>query len=184
MNYFLTLPKDILKLFVRDYIRPLDYHRLLRVSKIFHVLSDAERIEKEVRRRHDQRESGKTMRKYRKYCDVCESEIAKRPKRRHTFYYGSEKCNMLIERREKNHSTILRHLWNFLNVCNCGCFSSRFYFPDMAKHRETCDLKYYISVPDNQASYKWVKRLAAQRMNIERKRIDREKFRNQQIKNK
>ena len=48
MCNFSSMPKDLLRHFIKVYVYPLDYPLLLLVAKMFHVLSEHDRMEKYV----------------------------------------------------------------------------------------------------------------------------------------
>ena len=178
MDYFKLLPKDILRLIVKEYIRPLDYHRLLRVSKLFHILTNQERIEKEVQRKIDQRKSSQTVSRYRRICEICYHDIAKKKKKRHS----AEKCIFMINNKNKNTNQFRDHLKAFLVTCECRK-TTNFYFPEMAKHRETCRIGnvenfiigYPFGSPYANAKIKWMSRLDAQERNRKYKELERQR---------
>lgn len=183
MNYFTLLPKDILYLFVKKYVRSLDYHRLLRVSKIFHILNDKDRINKEIQRFYDQKKHPNRAFRYRRMCGTCGCETSKKRKHRHRI----DVCERLMSRQRNNN--FQKHIEAFTNRCGCK-FTSTFYFPIMAKHHETCDcqssiviINYPLGTPYPLAKHKWKRRLLAQERNTQRKRIWRECM-NQQGKSK
>ena len=174
-----SLNKDILHLLIKKYIRPLDYHRVLRVSKLFHVLSDDERIQKEIDRREDQKKSGNPKRNCHKICHICHHPLPKKERLRQ--YHYQNVCDTLINRKSNTDSdNFKRHIVCLSVKCSCGKCSI-FYFPEMAKHKQTCIGKLTYKILDISSYYgaykRYQQRLLAQQINLENK--EKQKYRRQ-----
>ncbi len=105
------LPLDILRLLVARYIHPLDYHRVLRCAKLFHVLNGEQRRQKEFERAEAKRTIGKRMHKrFEVRCNVCGWHRAKRPRRAHGAYF----CAKVICGRDNNYG--IRRAYYMQNV--------------------------------------------------------------------
>ena len=172
---FYSLPKDVLHMWVRDYVRPLDYHRLLRVCKLFHVLNTEERIKKEYKRRLDQKAASATKRNCHKLCLLCERPVSKRRKHRHEISI----CFMNMNQ-TKNYDLqkFISHVYSMRVICPCDNEISPFYFLKMFNHKKSCSGKIsyeelYTS-PYPNAKERWLKRLEAREINIRNK--EQEKY--------
>ena len=191
---FNSLPRDILHLWVKDYVRTFDYHRLLRVCKLFHVLNTEERIKKEYQRKLDQKAASSQRRKNcHKLCPTCSHPVSKKRKQRHGPYI----CQMFMKQtRENDFEKFTTHILCRIVICEYCELKERyekvetwvhnFYFPKMAEHRKSCpgmiSYKKVYTSPYPKAEERWLKRLEAREINIRKKeeekhRIHRETMR-------
>lgn len=189
---FYSLPRDVLHLWVRDYVRSFDYHRLLRVCKLFHVLNRDERIKKEYQRKLDQKTASSQRRKdCHKLCTTCGHPVSKKLKHRHGPYI----CQMFMERtRDDDFHKFWNHMSSMIVICRnhispiiCGNCELKdrwdpeavftFYFPKMAEHKKSCSglISYgeLCASPYPKAKERWLQRLEAREINIRNKEEER-----------
>jgi len=91
----------------------------------------------------------------------------------------------MINNKNKNTNQFRDHLKAFLVTCECHkttneCHkTTNFYFPEMAKHRETCRIgnveNFIIVSPYANAIIKWMSRLDAQERNRKYKELERQR---------
>lgn len=140
-GWFGWLPLDVLRHFVKRYLRPLDYHRALRCGTVFHVLTDQERIEKEYERQLAKRTAVKRICPYQRTCEHCGFPIGKNKARRLAHVSKCEGLarvrQQIVQQEEQNRLHYVRRL---SHMC-VGCLScesvSTFLFPAW-KRRHTC----------------------------------------------
>lgn len=138
VNCFTWLPKDVLRLFVARYVHPLDYHRVLRCGRLFHVLTDEERYKKEFERKVAIRRSCKRhVHKYTKICDTCDHTAGKTKKGRIRHFAWCERyCK---DRREEFLAAEYDHYVDHMKGLDVYCpfceVEGTFFFPTQGNHR-------------------------------------------------
>lgn len=142
-SYFSWLPLDVLRLFVKAYLRPLDYHRALRCGSLFHVLTEDERITKEHQRNLAMRNKPRSC-KYQRTCNICGFAKGKNKSRRnhHEQFKCQELCvlrDQLQQVKDEHFIRYARHVRFLIVSCkSCKLVNSCFLFPAVTRHCATC----------------------------------------------